>query len=294
MDAQNSLRFAESWQVSHRRDAPWLYRIISALGATLKKTDSGVFEFSLIEGSDSLRMLHLDFPSPDLSAAEKSDWLQKRARRIMAAAALAPQKTRHWTESILNLTRASLMTGCPLQVGFEASSQKAALKLYLSAMGTPLRALDPHLGAACALLEGPTKAGGIDSLGLTVRSDGSREWKIYAYYPPPMPPALLKNIQARADRATARTQPWRSCGSLIKRLPLKHWGPMYRMSGELPCARARVNAIKFWARMTTPLPPERLIPAPKGIRRALKTISLARGRVSYLTWEQGRCGLYFR
>lgn len=295
MDVPASLLFAESWCPSQGRRGSWLHRIMQSLGRGAPSDDktSGSFEFSLIEGSKNLRILHLDFPPHGSSFAKKRSWLKERVRRIAKAAALARQGP-HWSKDIIVMARESLKTNCPLQIGFESSPKRTAMKLYLSAMGTPPKKFRSLLGAARTLLDDEPCAAGVDSLGLTVHDDGLREWKIYTYYPAPMLPEMLRRIHARASPPRTRTHPWTAYNSLIKRLPLKHWGAMYRIHGALPAAHARVRSIKFWARLERPISPESLTKHPPEMLGMLRSISQARARISYLTWEQGHYGVYFR
>ncbi len=285
MNTEESLRFIDDCFPLSLTSRRALNRIILEIANQGYSDINGFFEFSTIEGSPNIRFLHLAFPKSESDMMMRGLWIKKRTQIISRIASRAGIRVRF--REVARLVNISLISGCPLQIGCESQGGDIVIKIYLSVLGSKLEQLNAWNFGLRHILE--AKDWRIDSLGMNLPGYGNSQGKVYAYRRFPVNDSDAAQLYDRARCIRPPMGKWNGYFSLIGTQKIRHWGPMFRLSSS-----TNPSSIKLWARFETPVHPELLAHLDPGMNDVLGAAFEAGARISYLTLERDKRGVYFR
>ncbi|MEK6727167.1 MAG: hypothetical protein AABY28_00640 [Candidatus Omnitrophota bacterium] len=297
------ISLSEEWKVNSFLN---LNKITKELGGSICRdySDFNTFEFTLVSFEKTVRFLHLNFYKQDVSRDKIKILRERRVKSIVSIVKYLNKNPglKYNFEILRGLASIIDDTSWPIQFGYEAGRDKSpVIKVYISIVGSNsngayfLKKLCALLGLKWEGLKSIFSRSDIDAIGIDLLHNGCHRLKIYTYFRPPFNLLNIRKIykKYREDRDEYLDL---YLGG-IENMPLRHVGLLYRISKD-----SFIESVKIWARLEKPIPFKLLQPimksAPARLNRwlisASDIIKSGGGRVSYLTLENKKIGVYFR
>lgn len=270
--------------------------------ATLSYSSFHTFEFSFKMSDKNVRPLHLNFYKLYVPKSILKEL--KRIRADIIRQIILNAQNNECNYKIAALDKLCSLTGqesWPIQFGCEVNMDGLPLfKIYVSIINEHFKARK-IINNLCAFLKlnwprirNTINNQNCDAIGIDLSPQGSCALKIYTFMPPSFFYSNIKIFLRKYKRINDEHLDAYLCW--IKEIPLRHVGFLFRISND-----SNVNSIKIWARLLKTTRPQDL-PTITFKSRKIKTwwdesskiIKNAKSGVSYLTFECGEMGVYFR
>ncbi len=300
---------AENWSINSTDS---LEKIIDLLELGLDKNNSrwNTFEGSLVSFEKKIRLLHLNFYKPSLAPSLIKKAKKRRKDSIINIFTFLNQEFDvEYNKKLLGQVLA-LNQGIswPLQFGFEKTRKvPPKLKIYFSLVDEKgfidQRLIFDRLKKLCLVfkfswsgLKDEFKDNDFDALAVDFLPNGKASLKVYPFYQPPQ--LYLTEIREIYQNFFKKKKDkyLTDYFSSIENLPMRHIGFLYRFS------HSNSAGLKIWTRFQkNGVSPQKinqfLIGSDKTKQWLKETASLIKkyqARLSYLTLENQKIGLYFR
>jgi len=303
IQAGNFIKYLDNkWRIGKALDMGWLLDILYR-GAPQSRSCYYTFEFSLVSKDKSLRLLHLNFYNHSTNDL-MLDILKKRATSISRIIKYIKSTSGYKYDATIMRRIFTLSSDflLPVQFGIVLDNKGVqAIKLYLSIVNQNVKQVI-LFASLCRLLDLKQQRlkrcftnMHLDAIGIDFLPDCSFALKIYACQSEPVDLDYIASIYGR--QLKRRDKLLRPFMSLIEEISTKEVGFLWRVSGD-----SQIGSIKIWARLRESIPFAAL-PHPamvKGtslgtwLESAGSIINRVKGRVSYLTLENEKPGIYFR
>ena len=262
--------------------------------------NTNTFEFSLVSFEKKLRFLHIYFYDSSLSL----DLIKVLRRKRIESIINIIKYTNHNLKLKYNLRILSDIIHLdnnalhPIQFGCEINKNNVpVIKVYFSHIGNSanrhylLREIYDFLGFKQKMIKEYFLSKEIDAIGFDFFHNGNYKVKFYPFNQPPFD---IKKIKKTYYKYQSNNDKYlNSYFTLIKKLPLRHLGFLYRISEDFN----NINSAKIWARLQEPIFLSKDLKVKSLIEwwnYSRDIIEYAAGKISYLTLENEKLGVYFR